>query len=323
LNFVTLIYISPITKRALKVCEIITITAPYSSSSSSTISKNELGPYLAGLIEGDGHIYTPGPHIKKGVPYIEIAFDIKDKLLFLKIQEKLGGGYIAITPNGNSGRLIIKKQAILFNLIYLINGNMRTPKIEALHRMINWFNLKNNQNFPLLGLDNTPLKNSSWLAGFLEADASFYLNWKLNAKGMPINIIYYLRISQKQTYNRKVDPTINISNLPQMELIAALFKNKVRIIEREKATYTEKAYLVSTNTIESNIQLFDYLNKYPIFGYKYFASVNLYKIHDLALNKSYKTIEGKAALKLIEYTNSMKYNENVHTWEHLNNFYEN
>lgn len=58
-----------------------------------------------------------------------------------------------------------------------------------------------------------------------------------------------------------------MSNLPQMELIATLFKNKVTIIDREKATFTEKAYLVSTNTIESNIQLFDYLNKYPLFGY--------------------------------------------------------
>ena len=38
---------------------------------------NQLGAYLAGLIEGDGNIYTPGLNVKGG-PKIEIAFDIKD-----------------------------------------------------------------------------------------------------------------------------------------------------------------------------------------------------------------------------------------------------
>ena len=43
-------------------------------------SKN-LGPYLAGLIEGDGHIYGPKSTDRKNLPNIEIAFDIKDKPL--------------------------------------------------------------------------------------------------------------------------------------------------------------------------------------------------------------------------------------------------
>lgn len=31
------------------------------------------------------------------------------------------------------------------------------PKIEALHRLINWFNLNHNSSIPLLGIDTTPL----------------------------------------------------------------------------------------------------------------------------------------------------------------------
>jgi hypothetical protein len=128
--------------------------------------KNNLGPYLAGLIEGDGHIYTPSSYRdkngKKNTPSfrprangpgtesrfspgpegagakasIEICFDIKDLPLFIKIKEILEGGYIAIRPNNKSGRLFIKKKVILLKLINLINGHMRTPKIEALHRII-------------------------------------------------------------------------------------------------------------------------------------------------------------------------------------------
>jgi hypothetical protein len=66
---------------------------------------------LAGLIEGDGHIYTPSLlrdlKGRKIVPSIEIASDIKDLLLFEKIKEVLDGGYITLRQNNQSGRLFI------------------------------------------------------------------------------------------------------------------------------------------------------------------------------------------------------------------------
>lgn len=129
--------------------------------------------------------------------------------------------------------------------------------MEALHRLIVWFNNKYDTNIPLLGKDTEPLSNSSWLSGFLEADGSFYLNYKLNKKGIPIDIVYYLRISQKQTY---LISRGNLSNLPHMQLIADLFKANIRNIERVKAKYVERAYEVRTDKLESKILLFDYLN---------------------------------------------------------------
>ncbi len=94
-------------------------------------------------------------------PQIELAFYIKDLKLIEKIQERLGGGIIYIRPNGQSGTLKIKKQSVLLHLINLINGHMRTPKIEALHRLINWINLKTNNTIPLLGIDKTPITDNS------------------------------------------------------------------------------------------------------------------------------------------------------------------
>jgi LAGLIDADG endonuclease len=87
-----------------------------------------------------GHIYVPSTiryvKEKKIVPSIEIAFDIKDHPLFEKIKDTLEGGYIVLRINNKSGRLIIKKKSVLLKLINLINGYMRTPKNEALHRLI-------------------------------------------------------------------------------------------------------------------------------------------------------------------------------------------
>lgn len=88
-----------------------------------------------------------------------------------------------------------------------------------------------------------------------------------------------------------------------MEEIAKLLNSKVTNIERKKATYVEKAYVVRSDKIESKILAFNYLNKFPLFGYKYFSLINLYKIHNLVMSKEYKTIEGK--IKLEEYSKNM------------------
>jgi hypothetical protein len=85
-----------------------------------------LGAYLAGLIEGDGHIFVPTKvkDIKgrKIYPYIEIAFDIKDYHLFEEIKDVLVGGYTIIKKNRMSRKIFIKKKIILIKLINLING---------------------------------------------------------------------------------------------------------------------------------------------------------------------------------------------------------
>jgi len=52
---------------------------------------------------------------------------------------------------------------------------MRTPKIEALHRLITRLNSNHNTNIPLLGINTILLNKSSWLSEILDADGSFYL----------------------------------------------------------------------------------------------------------------------------------------------------
>jgi hypothetical protein len=102
----------------------------------------------------------------------------------------------------------------------------------------------------------------------------------------------------------------------------------VTSIERDRGYFIEKSYGIRTHKLDSKLQLFDYLSKYPLFGYKYFDQVYLEKVHNLFLNNEHKTLEGKN--KLIEYANFMKKDEYKQYTpacfaarrEHLKNFYE-
>ena len=67
--------------------------------------------------------------------------------------------------------------------------------------------------------------------------------------------------------------------------------------------------------------MFDYLNKFPLFGYKYFSQINLYKIHNLVVNKEYKSLQGKIILE--ESSIDMKKDKSHIQYLHLKEFYKN
>lgn len=163
-----------------------------------------------------------------------------------KLQEVLSGGYINYRASGQSCRLVIKDNVTLLNVVNLINGYMRTPKIEALHRLIEWLNMTKKLTKPLvlLGLDTSPLSSNNWLSGILDADCHFYLNWKLDKNGFPTSLEYYMRISQKREYSR--ESSMNKDFLPIMESIAKFLDTKVTLIDRMRkhVSYRELAYLV-------------------------------------------------------------------------------
>jgi len=93
-----------------------------------------------------------------------------------------------------------------------------------------------------------------------------------------------------------------------MEEIAKFLKTEVTYSERDRGYFLEKTYGIRTHKLESKLQLFEYLSKYPLFGYKYFDQKYLEKVHNLYLNNDHKTLIGKN--QLIEYDNFKKKDEN-------------
>jgi hypothetical protein len=93
--------------------------------------------YLAGLFEGDGHIWFPKENTKnKHNPRFCITFGLKDEPLVKKLLELIGYGFIRYKTKYNACVLIVSPVKGLKKIIECINGELRTPKIIQLHNLI-------------------------------------------------------------------------------------------------------------------------------------------------------------------------------------------
>ena len=83
-------------------------------------------------------------------------------------------------------------------------SGVRRPKIDALHRLIDWFNSRLADEFKItkLDLDSSSIDANPWLAGLLEADGNFYCSYNLSSEGYTSLLKSYMRIPQRLTqYN--------------------------------------------------------------------------------------------------------------------------
>ena len=255
-------------------------------------SFNNFGSYLAGLIEGDGSIYVPKDiRNKKGSlnhASIEIIFTKFDLSLANAIKNLIGGGYLI--KNQNYLRIIFKDKKSILKIIHLINGEMRTPKIEALYRLIKWSNNKWSLNIPFLSINVSSLQSNAWLSGILDADGSFYLNWLYDKSGNATSLQYYLRLSQRKTYTTHSN---NYSNFIFMNNIANFVENKLTYFERIRPNFIlEDGYLIRTAKILSNYIIISYLLNFPLFSHKFICVSVFSELLKLQLNKSYKNPTG-------------------------------
>jgi LAGLIDADG DNA endonuclease family protein len=199
---------------------------------------------------------------------------------------------------------------------------MRTPKIEALYRMIDWLNARSTSpKLTKLGLDTSPLGNNPWLSGFIEADGNFHSDFTVNSEGIATRIRHYMRISQKALYSQNSDiPKENNSNREIMEKIKEFLDVKsVNEITRIRESFVEIAYEVRTSRKTSSEKLINYLSEYPLFSSKHQDFLAWAEIHKIRLSRAHKTIDGTS--KLIFLKNSMNTLRTQFNWDSLARFY--
>ena len=172
-------------------------------------TKSKIGPYLAGLIEADGSIavHNKDSKAKKYNPKIIVVFSLADKPLADKLVSITNAG--VVFSKENAGHVIwqIQKKEDVLKIVNLINGYMRTPKIEALHRAIIWFNEFYNCKIDCLALDLSPIDSNAWLAGFTDGDGNFSINLINRKKKGNITskrVQTFFRIELRQNYHRDV-----------------------------------------------------------------------------------------------------------------------
>ena len=239
--------------------------------------KFKLGPYLAGLIEADGSFATHDKfsNAKKYSPKILIVFSLNDKPLAEKLILITKVGSLLHKPQQGCIIWQIQKIEDVIKIIDLINGYMRTPKIEALHRMIKWYNEFNNMNIKPEGLDQSPIDSNNWLAGLIDGDGNFSINLTDRRKKSVIStkrVQVFFRIELRQNYHR--DCSIELGGVSYSNIlskIARYLNVNLYSRSREQKDKIFYSYIVISHNLQSHVKVIEYLSKYPLYSSKYLA----------------------------------------------------
>ena len=268
--------------------------------------------YLAGLIEGDGTIMVPNTERSpKGVlnyPSVQIAFHLKDLPLALMIQKMLGEGSLHRKKGVNAYIFTVNSYKGLILIVSLLNGKMRTPKIESLYKLIDWLNNSKNTKFLKKPLNDSPLTSNAWLSGFIEADGSFQVRTTLSGKYPKLEC--RLEITQRQRDHK------GNSNLEFLEKIAKFLLTTVKSVRQDKPN---PEYRVRTTSLRANLILSRYLEQHPLFGSKYLDAKDWMKIVSIFEKGQHK--DKKGIEKIIEIKSLMNDRRTNFTWDHLQDFY--
>jgi hypothetical protein len=279
---------------------------------STNVKNSNLNSYLAGLFEGDGHIWIQNPDSgdkKKHNPRFCITFSLKNEPLAKKLLDIIDSGFIKYKPKDNACVLVVSPVIGLKKIVYLINGELRTPKIHQLYKLIDWLNKHHSANIDKLLLKESPLANDSWLSGFIDSDGSFsVLHTKVENNAKKRKISCRLRIEQ-----RMLDPVTGNSYLDILTTITK-FLNCSLTTRIQK--YTDNEYYTLTASSRYSIEiLVNYLDKYSLFSSKYLDYRDWREIVLLMLENKHYTEEG--ITKTDSVRDSMNRNRTYFNWDHL------
>ena len=293
--------------------------------STSQVGRNcYLAPYLAGLIEGDGYIGVQDPNSNTKVvsrPKIIIAFNINDRPLAEKLCSELKVGKIIDREKAGHVLLQILAKEEVLKIINLINGYMRTPKIEALHRAIHWINKRDNTYIPCLGLDLSPLDSNSWLAGFTDADGSFGItvyDRKKNGAFLRTSVQTFFRIEVKQNYSREVTQDQGGSSYFNiLTEITAFFTVNLYTRTRKTEDKVYYAFMAVAHNSRSHEIVRKYFDRFPLYSSKYLAYKDWCLVQDL--HRGNLTKEKLDKIKIIK--NNFNSKRKVYNFSHLDSLH--
>jgi LAGLIDADG endonuclease len=259
----------------------------------NNFQKTQLGPYLAGLIEGDGTfaIHDKNSTIKKYNPVIIIVFKKADLPLANYLQKLTNSGRVYIKPERGYVLWQIQDLVSIFTILSLINGYMRTPKIEALHREIIWLNNyidtnKNQSNVQATKaailekihkleckpLDTSPIDSNSWFAGFSDADSNFSINIHKRSNRNTTRVQLYYSLEIKQNYHRTVADAADGTKASFFPIISKIgLYLGVTVYSRSRLLNDKIFYsfTVMSHNKNSHSKLIAYFEKFPLLSSKF------------------------------------------------------
>lgn len=279
----------------------------------STIYKNEnlLGSFLAGLWEGDGHAIIP----KTGArPSLHITFNIKSQPLAQKLYNvlthkcnRISVGSIRYKTEDNACVLNITSTA--GQIISLINGKLKTPKLNRINCVIDSLNKKHNTKIKKCPYSNISFSKDAWLAGFIDADGSFDVQQRQKTITRKRKIECRFRLEQ-----RMFDPATGESYELLFRHIAKYLHVKLNI---RKQIQTNRSYhIVSMSSAKSKKTLRAYLEKFPLLSSKFLDYKDWCAVDDLIILNQHFIQENTVK----QFKASMNNSRTYFNWDHLNHF---
>lgn len=289
------------------------LTIEQKRASNGNSEEQKLGSYLAGLIEGDGCIVVPTQERSQAgrinYPGIEITFHAKDFPLAMIIQKTLNCGSLQKKAGVNAYVFAVRAEKDMIKVISLINGRMRTDKIQTLGRLIEWYKKKQVIDLNLLPKDETPLENSAWLSGFIEADGCFTI--RLTDTAAILRVEGKMEIVQAQE-------SIHGTSKEIMERIAEFLEVRMELV------VNKSQYRVRTSSAKSNEVLIEYLDRFPLWGKKYLDYLVWKPVVEefIKAKKEGVRVNHKEMLPIAKKARSeMNDSRTMFNWDHLNKFY--
>jgi len=276
-----------------------------------------LGPYLAGFIEGDGSIIIP-KKINEN-PTIHFSFNKTEYEFALFLKKNLNTGSIQ-KDTDHAIRYTIRSKEGLLLIIKLTNGFFRTPKIKALHKLIEFINEKPSwvqAPITILPLDNSDLNSNSWLAGFAASDGNFYIRTTIKEKYSNITATFSL-------FQSRLDLILLDEYKPIMEKIASLLLSKVEHhkISTYDRTGKQLGWLTRNTNKAGGLAVVKYFTKYPLFTSKELDFSDWKKCLILINKKLHLKKGNNDGINLIlEIKNNMNTKRTLFNWDHLKKFY--
>jgi LAGLIDADG endonuclease len=274
----------------------------------NTICKSS---YLAGLFEGDGHIWiSKNLTKKKHNPRFCITFSLKNEPLAKKLLDILEYGHLAYKPKDNACVLTVSPVKGLKRVVSLLNGQLRTPKINQLYLLIDWLNKNHGSKINKLPINTGNLSDDSWLAGFVDADGSFSIQHTKKEDGaLKRKVSCRLRIEQ-----RMIEPKTNESYFSVMNEIAQFLN--CNLLTRKQLSTGNEYYTIAATSRNSLIIITNYFEAFPLFSSKYLDYLDWSKAVKLILSNEHYT---DANLLLIDDLKSkMNRARTEFNWDHLN-----
>lgn len=236
------------------------------------LNNEQLGYYLAGLIDGDGHFSR--------ALQLVLVFSSPDAFLAYYLKEKLGYGNVKKVKDKNAYLLIVSNKEGMLRVINLINGKLRTE--HRFNQVVN--NVLSDMRYTDQNINFT--KDSSknfdnhWLAGFSDADASFQI-----------------KIIKRITRNK---PEIRLNFQIDQKSDLLLIKIKEYLGGNIGYRKSQDTYYYGSTNFGSAKRVIQYFDQYHLQSRKHISYLKWRKVYRLIQDREHITEKGLSKILTIK-----------------------